>query len=380
MQWSLDKRPHKLADLYGCEAIKTYFKASALQKKWPAAIMLQGQYGTGKTTAAMIAAQMMVCQNPDEEGNPCCECSSCQAIMNNKFNRDVVMYDGGQMGKDDIIESVSEFIKFPPKYDSKRIVIMEEAQELSQKARNAMLKILEQDRPNVHFIFTSMGNIPKSGFVSRCVPFNFAKATVKDLMIFMAKTLESEGLWDDTKLPADFLNNGLASIARSSDGSYRNAIQTLQLCVQSNVFSAEEIAKEFGILDSESYVQVLCDILEGKATETMLNTLVSSDYQASFRMSYSLLALADEYRTFGETTGKDFLETQAKKLAVYPKFDIVLDAFKKLSSMNKGGYLEKSDYIVTICELVRQCKTSVDLNKPALAEPAKVVRRIKETS
>lgn len=368
MQWSLDKRPHKFADLYGCDAVKTYFKASALQKKWPAAVVFQGQYGTGKTTAAMIAAQMMVCQNPDEEGNPCCECPSCQAIVNNKFNRDVIMYDGGQMGKDDIIESVSEVIKIPPKYDSKRIIIMEEVQELSTKAKNAMLKILEQDRPNVHFIFTSMANLPRGGFASRCVPFNFGQASVKDLMMFMAKTLESEGLWDETKLPAEFLTNGLASIARSSDGSYRNAIQLLQLCVQSNVFSPEGIEKEFGILDSETYTTILIKVLEGKADESTLNSLVGSDYMASFRMTYSLLALADEYRTFGAIVGSDFMEKQAKLVASHKCFDIALKAYEDMSEMFRNGYIEKSCYITSICKLVRDCK--------AETQPVSVVRRV----
>ena len=184
MQWSLEKRPHTLTDLYGNPALKTYLTACAKQKSFPESMCFQGQYGTGKTSAALIAAQMMVCNNPDENGNPCCECAACKDIINNSFHRDVVMYDGGQMKKDDIIDTISRDISLPTRYDKCKVIIMEEVQELSTKAKNAMLKILEMKKPHVHFIFTTMENLGRNGFTSRSVQFNFQQAQIKDCSKF----------------------------------------------------------------------------------------------------------------------------------------------------------------------------------------------------
>ena len=81
-QWTITKRPHTFNDLYKCDQIKKYFYGLVSKKKdFPNAVLFQGKYGCGKTTSAKILAQMMVCQNPHENGDPCCECPSCRAII-----------------------------------------------------------------------------------------------------------------------------------------------------------------------------------------------------------------------------------------------------------------------------------------------------------
>ena len=129
-QWSISLRPKSFKEYFGNDRLKKYFYSSAKNKSWPTATLLQGQFGGGKTTAAQIIAQMMVCQNPDEEGNPCCECASCKAIIEEKFNRDVMQIDGGQASKDTIIETITNFVSTPPWKDSHKIIILEEVQEL----------------------------------------------------------------------------------------------------------------------------------------------------------------------------------------------------------------------------------------------------------
>lgn len=370
MQWSLEKRPHTLAGLYGNPALKTYLTACAKQKSFPESMCFQGQYGTGKTSAALIAAQMMVCNNPDENGNPCCECAACKDIINNSFHRDVVMYDGGQMKKDDIIDTISRDISLPTRYDKCKVIIMEEVQELSTKAKNAMLKILEMKKPHVHFIFTTMENLGRNGFTSRSVQFNFQQAQIKDLMMYMAQLLQVEGLWDEAKLPKEFLYDGLANIAQNSNGSYRDAVQILQKCLMAETYTKEAMALNFNILDTETYVDILYGILNGTPDEKMLNTLITNDYTASFRMSYALIASAEQFRTFGFTTGSSYTEAAAKKLSSHPNFDIILNGFKNVSLANKNGYLEKSDYILEVCDMVRKCKAAKSTSAPV------AVRRI----
>ena len=103
----------------------------------------------------------------------------------------------------------------------------------------------------------------------------------------------------------------------------------------------------------------------------MLNTLITNDYTASFRMSYALIASAEQFRTFGFTTGSSYTEAAAKKLSSHPNFDIILNGFKNISLANKNGYLEKSDYILEVCDMVRKCKAAKQTGTPVAVRHVK---------
>ena len=148
-QWSISKRPLILSDLYGLNNVKSYFYEQAKKKTWPKAVLLRGQFGNGKTTTAKIIASMMVCHHPKPNGDPCLECPACKAILEEKWDSDAMLIDGGQSGKSDIIEQVNEFIATPAFYGSRRkVLIIEEVQELSTAARNSLLKTLEHPKEN----------------------------------------------------------------------------------------------------------------------------------------------------------------------------------------------------------------------------------------
>src|SRR5574344_325335 len=253
-QWSIDERPHKLDDLYGCDDVKKFFKKAAKTDTWPTAALFQGRFGCVTTTYTLIVEHMMVCTNPDSDGNPCGECPSCKAIVDGKFDRDVQMIDGGQTGKDDIIETVTKFIATAPMKDKRKVMIIEEFQELSDKAKNSLLKILESPKENRHFLFTTMAETLKAtGLTSRCQIFKFKYATALDIMYYLKSCLEKipenyddkkrdptkkvASLWDSEKIPSEFKMQGLAMIAQNCDGSCRQAIQMMQKCINVEAYT-----------------------------------------------------------------------------------------------------------------------------------------------
>lgn len=367
-QWSINKRPHTFNELYKCDQIKKYFYGLVSKKKdFPNATLFQGKYGCGKTTSAKILAQMMVCQNPAENGDPCCDCPSCKAIIDETFNRDVMQIDGGQAGKDEIIENVNNFVSLPPFKDRKKVVIIEEIQELSTKAKNSLLKTLEMPKKNIHFIFTSMDNMTSSGLTSRCEVFKFKPATTLEIMYYLKGIMENEkidgvSIWEDSSIPMEFKTEGLKMIADSCDGSYRAALQLLEQCFDSEVYNIDDLQKEIGIVSQNTFINCLDDILAANPTEKMFNTLIDGDYNANFNMMYKVIADSETFRVFKQIPNggsNDYFIKQAAMYSQHKNFEIVRDAFFNFAESNKD-YIKKSSYYIFISKLIDACKKNSD--------------------
>ena len=368
-QWSISLRPKSFKEYYGFDKLKNYFYSSAKDNSWPTAILLQGQYGGGKTTAGQIISQMMVCQNPDEEGNPCCECQSCKAIIDEKFNRDVIQIDGGQASKDDVIDTITNFVSTPPWKDKRKIVILEEVQELSQKAKNSLLKLIETRRTGIHYIFTSMEDMKSSGLTSRCVSFKFPRAKLPDIMYFLKSSMEKLGLWEDKDIPQDFKLTGLHTIAVNSDGSYRQALQVLQQCCKTKTYSLEEIKKEFGLVDVADFYEVMLSILDGNITERVYNCIANADsYISSFNLMMKVVSDAECYRVLGSVGGKNNnsdwwykkLTEQATQLVNHKNYKILRDGFEDLQTKNQS-YIKQSTFLIGVCKIIDACKQNKDV-------------------
>ena len=64
-------------DIIGQEEVKGHLRRLLQENKLPHAIMFCGPKGAGKLPLALAYAQMLLCQNPTEEG-ACGKCSDCQ--------------------------------------------------------------------------------------------------------------------------------------------------------------------------------------------------------------------------------------------------------------------------------------------------------------
>jgi DNA polymerase III delta prime subunit len=344
MQWSITRRPRTLNELYGLNNIKTYFYEKAKTKDWPKAVLLRGQFGNGKTCAAQIIASMMVCQHPLPNGDPCGVCPECDAIINERFDAAVQMIDGGQAGKADVVEQVSEFAN-GAFFSKRRVMILEEIGELSTAAKNSLLKILETPKENVYFILLSMETGGASGLASRCVPFNFKKIPVKELMLFLKQTMEAEGLWVDASIPDEFRMKGLATIAQVAQGSIRQALQLLETCIIGKYFTSQEIVDNLGIADESMVIHTLLGLCDGADSEVW-GELQKYEPFEFFALGYKIVSDAAVYRASGylANEGNTFFENNTKALAAKAAFPALLGAFDNLSP-NSKPFLRKSELV-----------------------------------
>ena len=71
---SQDFRPQRFEDVAGQDLVKNLLQAIVKNPdKAPKALILQGEYGTGKTTCARILAKALNCKNKTKDGDACGE-------------------------------------------------------------------------------------------------------------------------------------------------------------------------------------------------------------------------------------------------------------------------------------------------------------------
>ena len=380
-QWTISKRPQTLDELYGLENIKRYFYERARTEDWPKAVLLRGQFGNGKTTTAKILAAMMVAQEKDRKGNPMWTCPSTKAILEERYDRDVILIDGGQSGKADVVDTIREFIATPPMFDKRKVVIIEEVQELSTAARNSLLKTLEHPKEKIHFILLSMEYGGASGFASRCVPFNFKKQSTKEIMLFLKAMMESEGLWDDENIPQEFKFQGLGTIAQTSGGSLRQALQVLELCISGQYFTAQEIEDNLGFMSEATIIQLLMQLLE--ADDSVWAGLTKYDPFEFFAIAFKIVSDAQMFALSGflADESNQFFVQNTKMVANHPGLPKLIETLTTLAPISKP-FLRKSELLVYFGLLFEEMKKLKGPQKmtetkepPVRSVPTRQVRR-----
>jgi DNA polymerase III subunit gamma/tau len=344
---AISTRPRTLDKVFNQAGVINEIKTRAKKNDWPNAMLLKGVSGTGKSTVAQIVAMTINCSALKENGDPCCECASCKSIMEERFDRDTLVLDGSTLGvKDDVI-SFGQLADMSPMYDKKRILIIEESDQLSTSAKNALHKILEKPRNHVHFILLSMvsSGLPPS-IQSRCQTYNFKPFALKEVALGLKKTMEDMDIWQDTSIPDSFKLEGLMTIASASKGSFREALQYLEKCLTGQYYTKEDIRNNLGIIDDSTVNELLSKLLA--SDKSFFELFNSVDFNEFFNLGYYTLSSAYAYLVSGFTENEWFEET-IKGISKHPRLRESLLLFDDLYKESKP-YIKKSYMISRIAQ------------------------------
>ena len=372
-QFTIAYRPKTLDEVRGQDQIIKDLRRRQREDTWPKAMLFQGPFGTGKTTLAQIVAAMM--EACDKQGNPDWEHPSNKSILRETFDRDVERVDGSQFSKADLVDFTAH-LKMRPMYDKRRIIIIEEADQLSTAAINALLKVMESPQPNVHFILLSMEEKGIPGAIkSRCQVYKVKPLSIKDIMLTLHNVMIKSGYENDKNVPTSFKVEGLGEIAKTSGGSMRTALSNLERCLSAGIFTKEAIQKEFFVVDETSTLNVLRGILGLSTEESMWSTLSKSNPQEIYNYMTSILASALMYDVSGYLEN-DYFENSYRELLSYKKDDIVLayelyDILENSPCLNKA-YMRKADLIGVISQFYK--KAASMKNRIVLPETSKRIR------
>jgi DNA polymerase-3 subunit gamma/tau len=191
-------RPQSFKEVVGQDHIVDVLESSIETNKVSHAYLFVGSRGTGKTSVARIFAKGI--------GVSANDLYEIDAASNRGIEDIRELRDGVQV------------LPFDSKY---KVYIIDEVHMLSKDAWGALLKTLEEPPKHVIFILatTEIHKVPET-IISRCQVFTFRKAsniTSKNMILDVAK---KEGFELD--------NGGAELIAILGDGSFRDALGTLQ--------------------------------------------------------------------------------------------------------------------------------------------------------
>lgn len=246
---TLEYRPRRFSQVVGQKHVTAVLKKMVETKDLPAALLLSGTRGTGKTTTARILAAALNC--PDQEGGEPCgkaTCSACESVR--KTNSvDVIEVDAASNGLVEDIRKLKEACLYSS-VGEYRVILLDEAQSMSNSAFNALLKILEEPPPNTLFVLlTTEPHKILATVVSRCMSFDFKRISKKDIVELLRSISDTE--WpnnsggDETYIQDEVID----AIADRVQGGMRDAIMLLDQTHRLELRTLAQFNEAFGIRD-----------------------------------------------------------------------------------------------------------------------------------
>lgn len=266
------KRPFNFDEMIGQKGIISEMKKRSIKMEFPEVMIFAGASGVGKTTLAYIVSAILNDPNPlvDEDGvkSPNPNSDSTISIREERFNRDTRLYDASSMGKEDVLQ-LGRSLANAPMYDKNKIIIIDEAQELSKAGKGVVLELLEKKRKGTYIILCTM-NIESfdKAVRSRGHIYNFRPPTSSDIAEYLfrlAGSLEDskEFTIPDTPETEEFFSKGLFMIAENCEGSVRMAVQNFERCLFGEFYTVEQIEQEFSIMSDDRLADLVVKLLSG---------------------------------------------------------------------------------------------------------------------
>lgn len=244
-------RPTEFDDVKGQEHIVETLKNQITADRIGHAYLFCGTRGTGKTTIAKIFAKTVNCESP-VDGSPCGQCKSCKAIASGASMNVIEIDAASNNGVDNIREIVDE-VSYSPAEGKYKVYIIDEVHMLSIGAFNALLKTLEEPPEYVIFILatTEVHKIPIT-ILSRCQRYDFKRIDIDTIADRLSELMEKEQIPVDTK--------ALRYIAKTADGSLRDALSLLDQCIAFHLgkeLTYDMVLDVLGAVDNEVFSRLL---------------------------------------------------------------------------------------------------------------------------
>ena len=139
------------AAIFGVSPRQTHVLAGldALARAVPQAVILEGGSAEERAAVGLYFTARLNCKSAMP---PCGTCAVCLQILENVF-LDFQYFDGGSESiKVDAMREMRALVGEPPRGSGKRVILLAEAQALTEEAANALLKAMEEPRPGNVFV------------------------------------------------------------------------------------------------------------------------------------------------------------------------------------------------------------------------------------
>ena len=300
---SLKYRPQNFDQLIGQESMSTAIQNAIQMDRVPNAYLLTGIRGVGKTTTARIIAKAINCnkhfgEKKEDKNEEYCH---CEAIIDSSHMDILEMDAASKTGIDDIREILdsSQYLPATAKY---KVFIIDEVHMLSKQAFNALLKTLEEPPSHLKFILatTEVKKIPVT-ILSRCQRFDLRRIKMEEMQIFLKDIATKEQAKVDDK--------ALAILAKSSEGSVRDALSVLDQAIITFNLQDQEITEKnvrdmLGLADQSRVIELLSFIIKGSQQNALREAEdifdIGADPKLILQSMLEIIYLISRTKTFGK--------------------------------------------------------------------------------
>lgn len=275
---TIECRPKTFREVSGQNIPKTVLKAMCKSPSTsPRTIILEGEYGTGKTTCARIFARALNCKHQHKDGDACGKCEECLADISNSIYYEE--YDSSIIGNITDIKELKETFYFNKALGYK-VIVLDEAHLITPQAQSTLLKLFEEGPSGVFFVLcTTNSSKILSTIRSRALSLKFDLLSKEDIIKNLKNIVENS-------LQIDIDDDIIKLVAERSNGHLRDAHMLLE---QYKMLSREEFIDLFRSC-SELYRKFIIAIIANQPQflEQIIEKL----------LHYRLSELKSEYEMF----------------------------------------------------------------------------------
>ncbi len=285
---ALKYRPLNFDSVVGQRSLTTTLKNAISSGKLAHAYLFCGPRGVGKTTCARIFAKAINCFDPQEGGEPCGKCESCQAFDQQR-SMNIHELDAASNNSVEDIRELCKQVLIPPQTGRYKVFIIDEVHMLSSAAFNAFLKTLEEPPSYVIFILaTTEKHKILPTILSRCQVYDFQRMTTQNTIDHLKYVAEKEGYTAEPE--------ALALIAEKADGGMRDALSIFDQMVSfsGGNLTYENVCQNLNVLSQEYYFQLVDHFLANRVPECLL--LLNDVLQKGFDGGNFIAGLATHLR------------------------------------------------------------------------------------
>jgi DNA polymerase-3 subunit gamma/tau len=297
-------RPKNFSELVGQAHVMQALSNALDQQRLHHAYLFTGTRGVGKTTIARIFSKALNCEQ-GISSQPCGVCSICRSVDEGRFV-DLIEVDAASRTKVEDTREILDNVQYAPTQGRFKVYLIDEVHMLSKSSFNALLKTLEEPPAHVKFLLatTDPHKLPIT-VLSRCLQFNLLRLTPVQIQGHLAHILEQERV--------DFDTNALALLAKSADGSARDALSLLDQAIAycGGKVTFEPVRTMLGLVD-QGMVEAIMDALVAESAELIKQSLIhlsqlGVDYNALVNQLLETLHAIAQYQILGEAIDQDVL-------------------------------------------------------------------------
>ncbi|MBR6032427.1 MAG: DNA polymerase III subunit gamma/tau [Bacteroidaceae bacterium] len=261
---ALKYRPLNFDSVVGQRSLTTTLKNAISSGKLAHAYLFCGPRGVGKTTCARIFAKAINCFDPQDGGEPCGKCESCQAFDQQR-SMNIHELDAASNNSVEDIRELCKQVLIPPQTGRYKVFIIDEVHMLSSAAFNAFLKTLEEPPSYVIFILaTTEKHKILPTILSRCQVYDFQRMTTQNTIDHLMYVAQKEGYTAEPE--------ALGLIAEKADGGMRDALSIFDQMVSfsGGNLTYESVCQNLNVLSQEYYFQLVDHFLAMRIPECLL--------------------------------------------------------------------------------------------------------------